>query len=117
MVWRVIKLSRFHLQSTLGLPAGPRWLGLVSYFRFFMGIKSSLTFLALQLTQWPEDAVDGQVWAISGSHVVGGGWEWSKILSFSLGINFYLTLMAIESTQGPEEKVAKKAKFGPFPAP
>ena len=58
--------------------------------------------MALQSTQRAEGGQDGQVWAISGPHVVRGGWDWTQIIGYSLGINSYLTLFAIESTQGPE---------------
>ena len=58
--------------------------------------------MALKSTQVPEGALDGQVWAVSGPHVVKGGWDWTQIIGYSLGINSYFTFLALQSTQGPE---------------
>ena len=49
---------------------GQGWAQIILFSSVF---NSYLTLLALQLTQVPEDGPDGQVLAISGSHVVLGG--------------------------------------------
>ena len=67
-----------------------------------MGIISYLTFWALESTQGPEGAPDGQDLAISGPNVVLGGQGLVLIIRFSLGINSYLTLLALKSIQGTE---------------
>ena len=76
--------------------------GWVPIIHFLMGIISYLTFLALESTQGPEGAPDGQDLAISGPNVVLGGQGLVLIIRFSLGINSYLTLLALKSIQGTE---------------
>ena len=68
---------------------------------FSLGINSYLTLLALEPTQGPEGAPDGQVLTISSPHVVLGGNGLVTIIRFLLGINSYLVAFALESTQGP----------------
>ena len=64
--------------------------------------ESYLTFLALESTQGPEGAPDGQDLAISGPNLTLRGQGLFLIIRFSLGINSYLTLFALESIQGTE---------------